>query len=231
MQDEQHGGRECLAVGWKAVPVGPDPVSAADFAGGRLPSGIAVLPKHGRDEVYISAQAMDDRVTEPNERFRIELTDAQGEMIWGRAEPDRNEHGFLVDENPKAVVYTIHDTERDCAKPGEGSGYTLSVQERGGTYRLVIEQPERLRQCAYVAWKYLDDTLLNDHADVPNVLKGVAYFSSDEESWALGGHQQWFDLGIPFDSGNAGRTVRIAWGLGSDRPAVAALTLPDRRGD
>ena len=129
-----------------------------------------------------------------------------------------------------AAVFTVHDTERDCARPGEGSGYTLAVHEDGGTYRLVIEQPKSLRQCAYVAWRYLDDTLPNDHPDAEFFLQGMAYFSSDEYSAAMGGYQQSFDLGIPFNKANAGRRIRVAWGLSSDRPAVATLTLPAWRG-
>ncbi|HYC94429.1 MAG TPA: hypothetical protein VEB39_01895 [Sphingomicrobium sp.] len=231
-QDQRRGHLECLAVGWKVVPVGPNPASGADFEGGQLPSGIAIVPKDGPDsyEVYIKARAIDDHATEPNEHFRVELTDASGATIWGRAGPDDDEHGILRDKNPKAAVFTIHDTERDCARPGAGSGYTLSVRERGGTYRLVIEQPEKLRQCAYVAWRYLDDTLPDQHSDA-HFLQGMAYFSAYEDAAALGGYQQWFDLGIPFDKANAGRRVRVVWGLSSDRPAVATLTLPDKRDD
>ena len=231
-QDERRGHRECLAVGWKVVPVGPDPASAADFQDGQLPSGIAIVPKDGPDsyEVYIKARAMDDHATEPNEHFHVELTDASGAAIWGRAKPDYDEHGVLRNENPKAAVFTIHDTERDCTKPGEGSGYTLSVHEDGGTYRLVIEQPKSLRQCAYIVWRYIDDTLSSDHHDVETVLKGVAYFSSDEYSAAMGGYQQSFDLGIPFNKVSAGQRVRIAWGLSSNRPKIATLTLPAWRG-
>lgn len=230
-QDERRGHRECLAVGWKVVPVGPDPASAADFEGGQLPSGTAIVPKDGPNsyEVYIAARATDDHATEPNEHFRVELTDASGATIWGRAEPDYDGHGSLIDKNPRAALFTIHDTERDCARPGAGSGFTLSVRERGGTYRLVIEQPESLRQCAYVAWRYLDDTLPDQHSDAEEFLQGMAYFSAYEDAAALGGYQQWFDLGIPFNRVNVGRHVRIAWGLNSDHPAVATLTLPDRR--
>ena len=221
---------ECMSVAWKVVPVGPNPASGADFAGGRLPSGMATVSKYYPDEVYIRAQAIDDRLTERNEQFRIELMDRNGTTMWGQSEPEITSHGQRT-ENPNAVLYTIHDTERDCQKPGAGSGFKLSIEESGGTYRLVIEQPRSLEQCAYVAWNYLDDTLTDDHDDADHVLKGVAYFSSDEESAAFGGYQQWFDLGIPVSKSNAGKHVRVAWGLGSERPAVAILTIPEQRRD
>lgn len=177
-QDGQRGHRECLAVGWKVVPVGPNPASSTDFTNGRLPSGIAVVPKDGPTsyEVYPMVRAVDDRATERNEYFRIELTDAAGDTIWGRAEPDRDERGILRNSNPKAAVFTIHDTERDCARAGDGSGFKLSVEASGKTYRLVIQQPKTLDQCAYVAWRYLDDNIPTDHHNVDMALQGGRLF-------------------------------------------------------
>jgi hypothetical protein len=227
-QAGESGHRECLAFGWKVVPLGRNPASASDFEGGRLPSGIVVVPKDGPAsyETYLPIRVVDDRITERNEHFRIELLDKSGMTIWGAGEPNHDLHGFLVTINPSAAVYTIHDTERDCATPGAGSGYTVSVQALRDTYRLVIEEPEHPQQCAYVGWRYIDDTLPDPHPDAETFLQGMAYFSSDEDSAALGGNQQWFDLGIPVTKENAGRKVRVAWALGSNRPAITTLTLP-----
>jgi len=171
---------------------------------------------------------VDDRLTEPNEQFRIELTDSSGRTFWGAAEPNRSRFGFVA-ENPTAAVFTIHDTERDCATPGAGSGYTLSTQVKGNSYWLVVEEPEHPQQCAYVAWRYIDDNLPDPepHHDADWGPQGLAYFSSDENSAALGGYQQWFDLSIPVAKQNVGGQVRIAWALGSDRPAIATLKLPE----
>lgn len=46
-QDDDLGHRNCLAFGWKVVPVGRTPAAAPDFEGKALPSGIAVVPKDG----------------------------------------------------------------------------------------------------------------------------------------------------------------------------------------
>lgn len=230
-QDTKLGLKQCLAVGWQVVPVGPGPVSAADFEGGQLPRGIAVIPKEGRSDgmIYLRAPTIDDHITEANEQFRIELTGDGGAPIWGQAEPAVDEHGRFQDINPNAVVYTLHDIERDCARPGAGSDYKLSIKHLGGRYKLVIDQPEGARQCAYIAWRYLDDTVPSDHPDGDFVLQGAAYFSSDAYSWAMGNNSQDFDMPLDNSVESVGAKVRIAWGLGSDQPAIAVLVVPPAR--
>lgn len=164
-------GPHCLKLRWRAVPRGPVPASATDFAGGRWPEGVVVLPAWPTPRdlnppmATIRFVPRADGDAERNETLGLVLLDASGRTIWGSEARAPLVDGRAVlwqnDTRHNSTVLTIHDGDAACSIPGPGSGFTIrnkreAVAERPYFPRpgITIERPMRpIVQCETVRWR------------------------------------------------------------------------------
>lgn len=164
-------GPKCLLVRWRAVPRGNRPATAADFFGGRWPSGTIQLPawptarELNPPMVEIRFNPRDDGIDEPNETLGVELLNQRGRVIWGSETwaPQIAGRSLLWnnDDHRTGAVLTIHDAGHQCLSPGPLSGFSI-VNKRempeGRQYYewpgIFVERPDRpITQCETVRWR------------------------------------------------------------------------------
>lgn len=229
----------CVRLLWRAVPFGSNPASPRDFEG-RSAGSITLAATSdpydaGAPRPELVIVAPDDRLTESNETFRLELRDAAGRIIWGDISPRPEINGGLVlwhnrDRDPQGLIFTIHDIPRQCDVPLRGSGYTARLAGRRAAIGLVLARPadRPILRCADVPWRVVAGLgALPPSAFAGNRYpSGTAHFSSNSAGDPEDDIAVEIALALKDPRAARGKRVRLAWGGGNPPAALSDFVVP-----
>jgi Ca2+-binding RTX toxin-like protein len=208
------------AVEWTVTPSGTNPASAADFAGGALPSGTVTFAP-GEQTKFIVFNVAGDTAAEPDEGLTITLSNPQGASLGANA----TLAGLIQNDDggqpPPSSGQVINSSKEGDVLTGGAGADTLNAGRgpdqltgAGGADRFVfVDAP-------WNAGKVTDFTPGTDKIDLRGIFDDAGYTGTDpiRDGWLKlnagdGGTQVVVDMDGPNASGDWPVTITTLLGV------------------